>query len=306
MTVAPQAATYRFEAVEACNMCGAPTGDAKVIGRRLNTHQGMRPTRTAGISTTVVRCQSCGLIFSNPMPVPGSVAQHYGTPPEEYWAEAYFEESEGYFREQIETFFRLWRGSGAPVALDIGSGIGKALRALTQGGFDTFGLEPSEPFFNRARELPGIDADHLQLSSVEDAEYPADRFDLVTFSAVLEHLYDPATAIERALRWTRPDGLVHIEIPSARWLTSRLVNLAYRLQGLDYSSNISPMHVPFHLYEFTLESFRRHGSAAGYRLVDHRWYVSDTYLPPILDPIVTRVMEATNTGMQLEVWLGRT
>lgn len=272
--------SYRFRSVDACNMCTAPTKGAAVLGRRLSAHQGVRPTRAVGIATTVQRCGACGLVFSNPMPVPLEIAQHYGTPPDEYWREQYFDvDPEGYFVSQIERFRLLWGRSGHPRALDIGAGIGKAMLSMDRAGFDAYGLEPSEPFHERAVSKAGIDPDRLQLASVETAAYPTHSFDFVSFGAVLEHLYDPAASIEKAFTWLAPGGLVHIEVPSSRWLTSRLGNLAYRLQGLDYSANISPMHVPYHLYEFTREAFEAHARRAGYRVAGHRFYVGETFLP---------------------------
>ena len=35
-------------------------------------------------------------------------------------------------------------------ALDIGAGLGKAMLSLENSGFDTFGLEPSIPFHEKA------------------------------------------------------------------------------------------------------------------------------------------------------------
>jgi SAM-dependent methyltransferase len=238
------------------------------------------------------------------MPVPTNVSQHYGVAPEEYWREQYFEPSDEHFQGQIETFSRLWQGRGTPTALDIGAGLGKVLRALSRAGFDAFGLEPSKPFVSRALALGGIEPERLQLSAVEHAEYPRDSFDFVSFGAVLEHLPDPATAISRALDWAAPNGLIYVEVPSARWMTARVVNWAYRLQGLDYAANISPMHRPYHLYEFTLRAFHEHARRAGYRMAGYQWYVGDrTFLPTTVDPIARRLMRATRTGMQLEVWL---
>lgn len=301
--VGPSEFTYRFRAMESCNMCGAPSGDARVLGRRLNSPQGVRPTRRVGVTTTVVRCVRCGLVYCNPMPIPLEVAQHYGTPPEEYWRAEYFDPSDAHFHAQIDRFFDLWQGGSSPRALDVGAGVGKTMASLLGRGFDAFGLEPSEPFYTRAIEHTGIEPARLQLSTLEDARYPAELFDLVTFGAVLEHLYDPASAIELALAWTAPNGLIHIEVPSARWLTSRLANLAYRLQGLDYSSNVSPMHVPYHLYEFTPDCFREHARRARYEVIGHRFFVGRTFLPRLFDAVGARLMRATNTGMQLEIWL---
>ena len=89
-------------------------------------------------------------------------------------------------------------------ALDIGSGLGKAMRSLTAAGFDSFGIEPSAIFRSRSIELMGIAPDRVQHAPVEEAEYPPEFFDLISFGAVLEHLYDPKAALEKALGGSSP------------------------------------------------------------------------------------------------------
>jgi len=308
MTEQIQTVIYSFVPAERCNMCGAGLSRAKIIGRRLNDSQGLRPRGRIGITVTVMRCRRCGLVFANPQPRPSDVAQHYGVPPEEYWPPEYFHDSDSYFSSQIDTFSRL-RGKKPPKGparvLDVGAGLGKAVHALLHAGFDVWALEPSRPFCERAREATGLGADRLIEGSVEDAEFEDGFFDCVFFSAVLEHLYDPSAVLARAVRWLRPGGWVHVEVPSSSWLTGRIVNAAYRLQGLDYAANLSPMHVPFHLFEFRLRSFQEHARAHGYAVAYHTSYVCQTYLPRLADPILKPAMALTGTGMQLEVWLQR-
>jgi SAM-dependent methyltransferase len=175
---------------------------------------------------------------------------------------------------------------------------------LADSGFDTWGLEPSASFRDRAIQR-GIAADRLRLGAIEDAEYETASFDLVSFGAVLEHLHNPADAIARALGWLSPNGLLLAGVPSARWLIGRLLNLSYRVRGMDYVTNLSPMHDPYHLYEFTLQSFERHGERAGYQVAHSECLPCETFLPGVLAPLAQRVMEATGTGMQLQVWLRR-
>jgi SAM-dependent methyltransferase len=236
--------------------------------------------------------------------VPQSLAQHYDRPPEEYWLPSYFEGQAGYFEAHADRFRRLWNGSGVPRALDVGAGLGKAMAALERCGFETYGIEPSTVFRERAI-ANGIDRDRLRPGSVEDADFEEGSFDFVTFGAVLEHLQDPAAALTNAVRWLTPGGLIHVEVPSANWLIARLLNLANRVRGFDYVTNLSPMHPPYHLYEFTLDSFLQHGRRASYRVADHRFYAPTTLLPRPAIRLMHGVMNATNTGMVIEVWLDR-
>lgn len=294
---------YNFQLVTNCNMCGVSLKGAKVLGRRMNQTQGIRPKRKIGISTTVMKCQSCGLIFSNPLPVPETMEQHYKTPPESYWHEDYFKINKDYFKPQIDTFFSLYETSEDLIALDIGAGIGKCMRALENNGFTVYGLEPSEPFYKRAVEKMKVSEEKVKLASLENSDYSENVFDFITFGAVLEHLYDPSGAIIKTLKWLKPNGLIHIEVPSSDWLTNKIFNLIYKVQGLDYVANISPMHNPFHLYEFGLNSFKLHAINNKYEIAKHNYMVCDSFLPSIFDSFIKPLMNKTNTGMQLEIWL---
>jgi SAM-dependent methyltransferase len=263
----------------------------------------MRPRKRIGVTTSVMRCRECGLVFANPLPVPHDIAQHYDMSPSRYWAPRYFEPDPGYFSDQISMFRQLWDGDGTPVALDVGAGIGKCMRSLSAHGFDAHGLEPSPAFRDAAIEHGEIEPERLTLGTVETASYEPGTFDFATLGAVLEHLPDPAAEIEHVLAWLSPGGLVHIEVPSSNWLTSRLVNLAYRIQGLDFVTNLSPMHPPYHLYEFTAECFRRHAARSGHSVASVRLLTGhDTFLPGP-DSLWRSIMARTRTGMQLEVWL---
>ena len=80
---------YYFEHIDNCNMCGAETVNHKILGKRLNKSQGKNPQKRIGITTTIAKCTNCGLIYSNPQPIPFDFHDHYGMPPENYWEKPY-------------------------------------------------------------------------------------------------------------------------------------------------------------------------------------------------------------------------
>jgi len=294
---------YSFGLVDSCNMCGAEESNFKILGKRLNQSQGFRPKRKIGISTTIAKCKNCGLIFSNPQPIPNDINNHYGTPPEDYWKDEYFVLDDNYFSPQIQRLKDLIDFKPGLKTLDIGAGLGKCMIALEKKGCEAYGFEPSEPFYQRAIQKMKISPDRLTLGSIEDANYPENYFDFITFGAVLEHLYDPSRSILKALQWLRPDGMIHVEVPSSDWLVNKLINFYYKLTGSDYVGNISPMHVPFHLYEFSSRSFHEHAKKHNYEIADYGYYVCETYMPKLIDFLIRPYMKKTNTGMQLEIWL---
>ncbi len=294
---------YYFNNITHCNMCNDKTGAHKILGKRLNQSQGKNPKNKTGITTTIAKCLTCGLIYSNPQPIPFNIQDHYGKPPEDYWKPVYFISDENYFKNEITTLKTLIDFKPGMKSLDIGAGLGKAMISLSNAGFDTFGFEPSESFYERAISKMGISSSKLKLGRIEDMQYPENEFDFISFGAVLEHLYDPSVSILKSLHWLKPGGIIHIEVPSSDWLINKIVNFYYRLRGSDYVANLSPMHDPYHLYEFNLKSFKKHAQKNGYELAFHEYYVCQTYLPKITDLLLKPYMKATNTGMQLTVWL---
>jgi SAM-dependent methyltransferase len=149
-----------------------------------------------------------------------------------------------------------------------------------------------------------IPPERIRLAPLEEAVFEPDSFDFITFGAVLEHLPDPSAAIAKAMGWLRPGGVIQIEVPSAHHLIGRLINLYFRLAATTYVTNTSPMHSPFHLYEFTLDCFRKNGERLGYRVAEHLYMVCGIFhFPRFLHPLLRWWMARTDTGMQLTVYL---
>jgi 2-polyprenyl-3-methyl-5-hydroxy-6-metoxy-1,4-benzoquinol methylase len=284
-------------------MCGSATGNHQVLGKRLNKSQGKSPSGKIGITTTICKCDVCGLIYSNPLPIPVDLQDHYGVPPEEYWKNEYFNINEHYFKFEIERLQKLTPFEQGQKTLDIGAGLGKQMIALANAGYETYGFEPSKPFYEKAVSKMNMDPERFKLGAIEEVEYPDAFFDFISFGAVLEHLYDPSASIITAMQWLKPNGIIHIEVPSSEWLINKFINLFYKLRLTDYVGNISPMHKPFHLYEFSLNSFERHAAINNYTIAHHEYFVCETFMPSYLDFILMPYMNKTNTGMQLTVWL---
>lgn len=294
---------YNFIEIPVCNMCNAPIERHRLLGKRLNKSQGLRPWRKAGITSSVFLCEECHLIFSNPMPIPLDIQDHYGIPPESYWKGDYFKVDPDYFTGEIKRCKGLIEFSSGMKSLDIGAGLGKCMIAMEKAGFDAYGIEASVPFYERAINKMGVSADRLQCCAFEDANFPENYFDFITLGAILEHLYDPSKSMEIALKWLKPGGLIHIEVPSSKWLIGSLINAYYKVVGSDYVGNLSPMHVPFHLYEFDLASFQKNGLINNYQIAFFEYYVCYTNMPKFLDPLLKSYMRKTNRGMQLCVWI---
>ena len=282
-------------------MCGS--ADRSMLGLRLNTSQGHRPRRASGLAVSVKKCRNCELVYADPMPIPDSLDVHYDVDPEAYFPDRLVPEPI-MFDPQLAEVLPLKDGMKA---LDIGAGVGRTMQALSKLGWDTWGIEPSRTFAKVAVERMGIPADRLIVAPMETAGIEPESFDFVTIGAVLEHLYSPPDAIERAMTWLKPSGILHVEVPSSRHLLGRMLNLYNRLWGLNYVTNLSPMHPPYHLFEFSHRSFEEHAKRAGYELAAYRYWVGDIFnVPRIAHPPLRFIMDRRGSGMQLTVWLKKT
>lgn len=294
---------YTFKEIEHCNMCKSKSDGHKILGKRLNKSQGKNPRNKLGISTTIQKCSKCGLIYSNPQPIPFDIQDHYGVPPEDYWVEDYFTVKDNAFDHDLKRIQTLIDYQDNLKFLDVGAGLGHQMIYYEKKGFDVYGFEPSIPFYERAIDRMKIPRDRLKNETIEETNYNSNEFDFISFGVVLEHIYNPSLALTIALNWLKPGGIIHIEVPSSEWLINKLISTFYWLKLTDYVGNISPMHPPYHLYEFSLKSFELNGLANNYEVVHFDKYVCQTFMPSFFDGILRRYMKITGTGMQLSVWL---
>ncbi|MBS1868985.1 MAG: class I SAM-dependent methyltransferase [Actinobacteria bacterium] len=101
--------------------------------------------------------------------------------------------------------------------LEVGAGDGRLLAALAARGQRVGGIEPSAPYAAAARAR-GLD---VATVGVEAAERAPESADAVVLWHVLEHLDDPAAALQRARAWLRPGGRLVIAVPNrASWQAS--------------------------------------------------------------------------------------
>lgn len=295
---------YTFKKIEHCQMCGDSTKNHSILGQRMNCSQGLSPSSKSGISVSIQKCNACQLIYSNPQPIPFDIQDHYGAPPESYWTEAYFEWKETYFKKPIEIAKSLLPFEPGMSALDIGAGIGKAMLSMEKAGFEVHGLEPSKPFHERAISKMNIKPEQLALSAIEEAEFAHEFFNFISFGAVFEHVYEPRECLEKAMKWLKPNGIIHLEVPSSNWLISSLINFYYRLRGTQYVTNISPMHAPYHMFEFGIKSFEEIAESLGFEIVYARNEVCTIpFFPKLTHPILKWYMKSSKRGLQYVIFL---
>lgn len=93
--------------------------------------------------------------------------------------------------------------------LDLGCGHGEHLHALTNLGFDTYGVDGSSV----ALERLGTDKVSVVDFRTQSLPFDDETFDVVFSKSILEHLYYPEFILEEVFRILKPKGLIITLVP---------------------------------------------------------------------------------------------
>lgn len=108
--------------------------------------------------------------------------------------------------------------------LDIGCGHGWFLRAAADSGWRAVGIEPDP----EVARLAARSAPEVRIGSFPSALKPAEKFDVISFNDVFEHLSDVGGALQACAAALRAGGLLVINLPDARGVFYRLARLLAR------------------------------------------------------------------------------
>ena len=185
-----------------CPMCGS--GDRVPVYREHG-------------AIVVSRCRQCSLIYTSP---------RTKAPEEVYWgtAENYYEEARLVFEGRaphhrdpnyLEELHFIRRYKPAGRFLDVGCHSGMLLRHVRTMGWTGVGVEPSPTLAKLAIERFGLDVYNCFLHELPSHEREA--FDVVALSDVFEHIVEPLEFLPVVARYLKPDGILYIKVPNARW-----------------------------------------------------------------------------------------
>jgi SAM-dependent methyltransferase len=105
-----------------------------------------------------------------------------------------------------------------PRLLDAGAGRGRFVAAARAAGYDATGIEPSTRGITAAEAIGAP----VERTSIDEARVELGSFDVVTLWHVLEHVDDPAAALDRIATWLRPGGALLVGVPNLASLQARL------------------------------------------------------------------------------------
>ncbi len=168
----------------------------------------------------VARCATCGHVQITPLPSIEEEAEYYARdmqPRHIFKDRDYHDTLKANAR--VETDRRLaWLERYVPregdrKVLDVGSGYGFYVNALSERGYDAHGMEISDDRIELARDTMKGKFHHGEVNDDVIAEF-AGSFDAVTSFHVIEHLRNPTDYVSRLLKLLRPGGWLLIEVPN--------------------------------------------------------------------------------------------
>ena len=140
-------------------------------------------------------------------------------PPEQLAEEFVSEER---IRQQIQLLELAVGSIDGRKVLEIGSGYGMfVVVSIRDFGADCFGVEPGSAGFAdassiayRVLKLHGLDPSRIIMGTGEALPLRSESFDLVYSLNVLEHVQDPRSVIEEAVRILKPGGCMFFVVPN--------------------------------------------------------------------------------------------
>jgi SAM-dependent methyltransferase len=242
---------------EDCPLCARPLRTTRVRAfDRLVTGEG---------PFTVLECRSCRYGVTDPQFRGAELDHFYGT----VYAESFYghsASSRGGLLERARDRFRVLaarrRYAGRPYAvagrppgrvLDVGCGGGELLAHYAALGWQTFGIDPAAPAAAAARRRGAS----VHEGTLADQPWPAESFELITFSHSLEHIAEPLLALASARALLAPGGLVVITLPNWRcWQRFLFANRWFHLD------------LPRHLQHFSTRALTRTADALELEVVE--------------------------------------
>jgi len=186
----------------------------------------------------IIKCKNCGFIYVNPRPTEDELKEFYS---EKYFSgknklygyENYSINSKIYIQRRIETV-ETYKDRGK--LLDVGCATGQWLKAMSERGWETYGIELSKFASKYARDKLGL---QVATGNLREQQLVEESFDVVTMWDTFEHLVNPMLELIEVHRILKKNGLVIIG-------TQNVNSLQAKIKGKNWPEFKPPEHLNFY------------------------------------------------------------
>ena len=122
------------------------------------------------------------------------------------------------FSKRHEDTFKFLDNLEKGKLLDIGAGEGKFSWLMQKKGWEVTAIEPTTHYAEFARNTYNLKVENVFIDDFKTEE----KFDLINFSAILEHLPNPLKALHRLKTLLNKNGRIFIRVPheTSEWFAS--------------------------------------------------------------------------------------
>ena len=186
----------------------------------------------------MVKCNTCGLVRSDPIADPALLEQLYRQSAFTYGDEvADLKHTYGRYLAKLDRY-----GANKDALLEIGCGNGFFLEeALTQGYRTVRGVEPSRAAISQA--LPMV-RDSIVCDVMHAGLFAPASFDVICLFQVFDHALDPAALLDACFAALRPGGLVLSLNHNVRAFSARLLGERSPIIDIEHTYLYDPATMP--------------------------------------------------------------
>jgi len=192
----------------------------------------------------IVRCQVCGHMQLLQFPSDDELTHAYG----DAASEDYVEEADGQRATARSVLAQLERFASPGPILDLGCWTGYLLDEARSRGWEPVGIEPSAFASTFARDRLGLE---VRTENLNQTVLPESHFRAAVMGDVIEHLTDPARALDRVRRTLEPNGVLCLMLPDAGSAVARRMGARWW--------SVLPTHVQYFTRSSLKALLERHG-----------------------------------------------
>ena len=224
-----------------------------------------------------VKCKNCTNVFLNPRP---AYDQDYlDTAYSVYGMDSLHVKHEGQLSNQEEESVRRYEivvkylednYNKKGKILDLGCGTGLFLLSAKRRGWDTYGIDISEPMTTFARESFGIPTQAGQFQDLDLTEWG--KFDVIYCSHVIEHIPNPNEWMQVFRKHLKDDGVLVLNVPN-QYAPEKVIQRFLKSIKIR-KDEWARWRTPDHLYEPHLKSMQYLFNNSDFKLQEYFTYSS--------------------------------
>ncbi|MBF0103103.1 MAG: class I SAM-dependent methyltransferase, partial [Desulfobacterales bacterium] len=205
------------------------------------------------------RCAACDLVQQIPQPMIEEMENIYSINYFDAWGEQtsyqlYWELKRSLYQKLLNSITDVHIAGGN--ALDVGCATGAGLSVLKDMGYSPYGIDVNPYAIETAKNrTPYASVHHCTL---EDAPFTPNFFNLIVFSDIIEHVYNPFDNLNNTYHLLNKGGCVILLTPDIKSFSALLM----RTYWIHYKKE--------HLFYFSKKSIERILKKTGFHIVQLR------------------------------------